>query len=145
MNMHDGCGIYVVPSLIVPPYLSQIRSARAPILVAYLPDSLRLTIRESVILGALAGGRPVFRFSLLRPCAAWAGSSFSISSVLVMSRGPGLSLSALWLSRESSLQLVPAHDRPGPTGPFRTRLARPAGARLPPGLDVPMGPGLVPG
>ena len=42
--------------------------------------------------------------------------------------------------RESWLQSVRAHDRAGPTGARGRRLARPAGARPPPGWSVPAGP-----
>ena len=42
--------------------------------------------------------------------------------------------------RESWLQSVRAHDRAGPTGARGRRLARPAGARPPPGWSVPVGP-----
>jgi hypothetical protein len=121
MSLRDGCGIYVVPSLIVTPYISQIRSARAPFLLAYLPDLLRPIIRKCAILGALTAWSPLLRWSLLCPCVAWAGSSFS---VLVKSRGFGLTPSESECSLgESSLQLVPARNRPGPTGPHCARLS----------------------
>ena len=49
---------YVVPIQRVPQYLSQIRSARAPILRGYLAKQERSTLRSGASIGGLTVGKP---------------------------------------------------------------------------------------